>query len=413
MKHSRALDQREPPVAYVRVMTVGLILLLVFCLVAGCIAPATAGRRGSSTAIAGGRIGPNGTPDFGPALAEIGATATAPALDRLARPTSLPGATVARSPDQPGFGPGGSDYPFRYVVWHAYGQGALAYFLFEPAGPSPPSAPVVVFVHGWMATTPTVYWSWIRHLVRKGNVVVYPVYQVLTSPPSAYTANAIGAEASALRVLRQPGHVAPLLGDVAVIGHSVGGVVAFDLTAEAAGSGLPMPKALLTVEPGALALIDQRWEGISLADARRIPSTTYYLTIVGDRDSLVGYADATRLWDAIPQIPASHRDIVKVITDRHGSPGLVADHFMPCAGAGLPFGWMTATNADDYYVTWKLSVALVDTAFFHRDVAYALGGTPEQRFMGRWSDGTPVQPLFVTEDPGRLGPDPLGTPGRL
>ena len=31
---------------------------------------------------------------------------------------------------------------------------------------------------------------------------------------------------------------------------------------------------------------------------------------------------------------------------------------------------------------------------------YALGDTPEQRFMGVWSDGVPVIELNVTDDPG-------------
>jgi hypothetical protein len=30
---------------------------------------------------------------------------------------------------------------------------------------------------------------------------------------------------------------------------------------------------------------------------------------------------------------------------------------------------------------------------------YALGNTPEQRFMGVWSDGVPVMEAVVTDDP--------------
>ena len=30
---------------------------------------------------------------------------------------------------------------------------------------------------------------------------------------------------------------------------------------------------------------------------------------------------------------------------------------------------------------------------------YALGNTPEQRFMGTWSDGVPVAEPLVTDDP--------------
>ena len=43
--------------------------------------------------------------------------------------------------------------------------------------------------------------------------------------------------------------------------------------------------------------------------------------------------------------------------------------------------------------------ALCDAAFFGRNREYALGGGPEQRFMGKWSDGTPVKELVVTDRP--------------
>lgn len=390
----------------------GLLIGLIALAVTGCARSATARYPGQASVIADGLIGPTDVPDFGGALAAIGVEWSTSSLV-AATPVTIGGTTGALPPGQPASGPGGSDYPFQDVVWHAYGRGATSYFLFEPAGPSPSAAPVIVFVHGWQATTPTIYWNWIRHLVRKGNIVLFPIYQLPLSLPTVFTANALSAEESALTELRQPGHVSPRPDDVAIIGHSLGAIVAFNMVAEAAGHGLPVPKALMTVEPGILVGAGRTWNTIPIADSRAIPASTYYLTLVGDQDTMVGYADAIRLWNALPQIPASHRDIVKVVSDLHGSPPLVADHFMPCAGTGLLFGWMTVTNADDYYATWKLSVALANTAFFQRDAAYALGGTPEQHFMGVWSDGTPVKPLFVTESPSDLGPDPLGPGGGM
>jgi len=58
------------------------------------------------------------------------------------------------------------------------------------------------------------------------------------------------------------------------------------------------------------------------------------------------------------------------------------------------------TDALDFYGTWKLLDGLLDAAFYGRNRKYALGDTTEQRFMGRWSDGTPVKKLEVLdEDP--------------
>ena len=49
-----------------------------------------------------------------------------------------------------------------------------------------------------------------------------------------------------------------------------------------------------------------------------------------------------------------------------------------------------ATDALDYFGYWKWFDALLDAAFYDRNRHVALGDTPEQRFMGKWSDGTPV-----------------------
>jgi hypothetical protein len=53
----------------------------------------------------------------------------------------------------------------------------------------------------------------------------------------------------------------------------------------------------------------------------------------------------------------------------------------------------------DYYGVWKLFDALCDAAFFGKNREFALGDTPQQRFMGKWSDGVPVKELVVTDKP--------------
>ena len=53
----------------------------------------------------------------------------------------------------------------------------------------------------------------------------------------------------------------------------------------------------------------------------------------------------------------------------------------------------------DYFSTWKLFDGLIDYAFYGINREYCLGNTPEQRYMGSWSDGTPVKELKVTDNP--------------
>jgi hypothetical protein len=53
-------------------------------------------------------------------------------------------------------------------------------------------------------------------------------------------------------------------------------------------------------------------------------------------------------------------------------------------------------DALDYYGLWKLFDGLTDAAYYNRNRDYALGNTPQQRYMGKWSDGMPVKEMIVT-----------------
>jgi len=53
----------------------------------------------------------------------------------------------------------------------------------------------------------------------------------------------------------------------------------------------------------------------------------------------------------------------------------------------------------DYYALWKLFDGLCDEAFYSTNREFALGNTPQQRFMGKWSDGVAVKELFITDKP--------------
>jgi len=310
------------------------------------------------------------------------------------------GAGAPKPPTQPKSGPGGADYRHSKVVQHAYGAGVDQFWIFEPAEPTPRSAPVVVFNHGWIAMHPAVYLGWVHHLVRRGNLVVYPRYQagVFTAPWS-FTRNAIRAVKRALKLLEGPGHVRPDLARFAIVGHSAGGAISADMAALAAEQGLPKPRAVMVVQPGrGLSETDPVF--FPAADHAKIPADTLLLVVVGDRDRVVGDFAAKHIFRRVPQIPADRKDYIMVRSDRHGSPPLVADHISPCC----PYrpGPVIAgrrINALDTHAYWRLFDALTDAAFHgkHRDAA--LGNTPQQRFMGRWSDGTPVRELVVTDEP--------------
>ena len=334
----------------------------------------------------------------------------------------------SRPPEQPLFGPGGAAYRHRTVQKSVYGEAENQYWLFEPANPVPKSAPLVIFLHGWGAVNPKTYGGWIEHIVRKGNIVVYPRYQTgWRYPPEKITGNAAQAVKDAIDQLQSGKHVKPELNKLAVVGHSAGGQTAANLTASAKSFGLPEPKAIMCVEPGKSWNKSERLR-IPLKNLSAISSQVLLLSVAGDRDDIASDTDAKRIFRETPQIPYSNKNFVIIISDDHGKPALTASHFAPCAvdekydsgektegrkkdgffrseKDGFPDinvekNWSVSTvNALDYYGFWKLFDGLCDAAFYGKNRQYALGKTPEQRFMGKWSDGTPVKELVVTENP--------------
>ncbi|MFO7678116.1 MAG: alpha/beta hydrolase, partial [Thermoplasmatota archaeon] len=184
-------------------------------------------------------------------------------------------------PDQPSTGPGGSNYSHFGVRKSRYGFGGQRFWIFEPFGPKPESAPVIVFLHGFTAINPFIYREWIYHLVQRGNIVIYPRYQQWILRGSAdYHPNAVNAVKQAITILQDGGHVQPELEKFAITGHSLGGGLTVSLAAVAEQQGLPIPKAIMPVQPF-LYRIDE----VNLSD---ICSETLMLVVVGEDDTIVG-----------------------------------------------------------------------------------------------------------------------------
>jgi pimeloyl-ACP methyl ester carboxylesterase len=331
-------------------------------------------------------------------------------------------------PPQPATGPGGKQYAHTGVTKNRYGAGNEEYWIFEPDTPKPASAPVIVFLHGWGGMNPLYYGAWLDHLVKRGNIVVYPRYQAtLLTPIQAFTPSTLAAVKDAVKRLQtERGHIKPDLNKFAVVGHSVGGLLAANIAALADEAKLPKVRAVMSVEPG----ITESPINIPLADLKQIPADTLLLALTGDQDTLVRDTDAKRVYYESTSVPAANKDYVTLVTDAHGAPSLQASHRAPTAmdrgydsGEGVSGEPASPSrvgnssprqngpssqerrletmmiNALDYYGTWKLFDALCDAAFYGKNREYALGNTKEQRFMGLWSDGVPVKELKVTDTP--------------
>lgn len=304
-------------------------------------------------------------------------------------------------PAQPSFGPGGADYLYSGVNVSTYGEGENQYWIFEPDSPNTASLPVIIFMHGWGVTTPTLYRSWINHLVKKGNIVIYPRYQQdISTPSDKFTPNSIIAIKKAIMELESGNHVRPRLDKIAIVGHSVGGLLSVNIASIANSEGIPQPLAVFAVEPGK-SRSPKDTAGPVLENVTNMPENTLILTLAGDQDNWVGDQDARRIIRETIQIPQENKDFILMNTDDHGYPPIRGDHFSPLAASIYLNGYNFTlfTNTPDYYGTWKLFDGLYNAAFYGKNREYALGNTSQQRFMGFWSDGNPVKELNVTVNP--------------
>jgi hypothetical protein len=266
-------------------------------------------------------------------------------------------------PLQPSDGPGGSNYSHDGVRQSRHGFGVREFWIFEPSDPTPSSAPLIVFNHGWSALFPVFYKDWVIHLVKRGNIVVYPATDSLKGP--------VCDPKRSMRVNnRSPSngdHVTPDIDKFAIVGHSLGGGITAEMAALAVEQGLPNPKAIMPVQP--FIRLDTM-----MKDFHEIPASTLLLVIVGENDTIVVNMSGKTIFTTADQITLDRKDFIIQRTDRHGEPALVADHLAPLC---IPGG--SLVDAMDYFSTWKLFDALMITP--HGRTRFCLK-YPEQRFAG-------------------------------
>lgn len=308
----------------------------------------------------------------------------------------LAGVAAAAGPTQPGqptSGPGGSGgYIASSVTRYETGSGSAGtrVWWFVPNRlRNGSSAPVVVYLHGFMLLAPDIYLGHINHLARQGYIVIYPQFNkggilglLSDTDQRQMLRRAIDATNVALTALGSKADRSQLH----LFGHSLGGLMAG--TWEGAGGPRPVSVTVANPSLNAGASIPSFVRGLisitpidhaSLAPANR--ARTVILT--GDADTIASPSEALQF--RAEMINAPSRPVFQATSDRRGDPPVIADHMAPIQDQGIVpdfmmqlFGGVGRQDTLDYRFYWSA-------------LDQNLSGASNISFdLGTWSDGVPV-----------------------
>jgi pimeloyl-ACP methyl ester carboxylesterase len=147
------------------------------------------------------------------------------------------------------------------------GEGASQVWVLRPA--TPPKA-VVVFTHGFGDTSAPSH-PWVDHLVARGNAVVWPRYQATLGESRNQT---VVDFREGLRLALDDPELRRL--PVVAAGYSWGSKLVLHYGVNARRWGLPQPRAIMSMFPGALAR--------GLPPRGRLPRSTRVLLLAGADD---------------------------------------------------------------------------------------------------------------------------------
>ena len=247
-----------------------------------------------------------------------------------------------------------------------------------------------------------IYGKWIKHLVKKGNIVIYPRYQKnnWTPRPPKFVANVAKGVKNGLLYLEKKSQIKPLVDNLSFVGHSYGGVISANLAIYYEDYQIPKPQAIMLVSPGS-----GPFKGGVLKSYESMPSDVKMIVMVSDNDRTVGDKLGIRIFETATNVP--QRNLIRQYHDNSISPVHKAGHNESYA-VDLDFDNgirnFTAKRAlrvgsidnVDYFGYWKLFDALLDCSRDGDYCNYAFGNTTEQNSLGVQKDGTPLRPLEVT-----------------
>lgn len=302
-------------------------------------------------------------------------------------------------------GPGSPTYSHDKVIQYDFAKKQDGYWLFEPASPRPDSANIIVFNHGYGAYNPMIYGKWIKHLVRKGNIVIFPRYQKNNyfPRPRKFPKNVSQAINDAIEKMNKEDFVKPITKQLAFVGHSYGGVISANLAIHYKKHHLPKPVAVMLCSPG-----HGPFRGAVLKSYEKMDSNIKLIVMTSENDRTVGEKFGFKVFETATNV--TQRNLIRQLEDVAVSPLHYAGH-SECYALDKTYdnGKRNGTtrralkkgklNNTDYYGYWKIFDALLDCSRSGEHCEYAFGNTPEQRSLGVDVNGIPIKELEIILPP--------------
>ncbi len=324
-------------------------------------------------------------------------------------------AKIKYGPVQESFGAGGRDYHHKsFTYWESGIFPHERYLVFEPAEPTPSKAGVVLIIHDLMNPLPNYYMGQIRHLCRKGWIVLFPLYQGTDQPTEHYVFNIIRSVKDFLKQSFEKNTIQIDSTKFGIFGHGSGAVLAANVAATYEYFGLPIPKVLVITMP------DRTY--FKLFNLRGISRETRMAVINGDKLPLEDAQTAVSIFYTANRVKTVNKVFITVQSDYYGQPPLIADRFSALSPEYPPKERVVVNRRNEYIHTykskkfapyvkaddienfdWKVDFRVFDLlamATFDLNTNLTnIKKSEEFRFMGYWSDGKKVKPLIVTDRP--------------
>jgi dienelactone hydrolase len=287
------------------------------------------------------------------------------------------------------------------------GTGAQRSYAFIPNKPNGQNLPLIIFSHGWMGINPKNYGALIDHLVRRGSVVIYPVYQTDgNTPPQEITNTAAQSISKMLRKLNSEFPDLINTDKTLYYGFSMGASMSINFAMNPSQYDLPNPKGLILVAPGdahhvahgALA------QSIVLKSIDQLPINLPIILMTGKEDVTIGVPMGHQYWNAIcPQNRRktfiswpSGKNESESIAAGHGAPGAPDDRYdFPNIYGNVPhsieridnFPISKSINNLDYYGQWKVITGFLDYLQHDKSMDWVFSSQGVVKDLGTFENG--------------------------